>query len=399
MTAPVPLLDDATLIADGIRNGSWVDVSLGGLGASLDGLSLVVDPLGTVAAWGVAWLLDHVEPLRETLDRLAGDAPAVAAQATTWHSVAASVASTRTAYADRVTTQLAEWHGASADAYRRHAAENLAVLDGISVASGGIGAAVEGAGLVVALVRGLVRDLIAEFVATLAVRLPTWAAAEGLTLGAATPFVVSRVAALVSEWAGRIRRLVQSLLDSLRHLTSRITGLEKILDQLRMKADDLSRSADTPAGTSGGGTAFTPPSMPPGPGRRPRGDRTEAHPTKDTHRGLRRENESADVLVQHGYDVEQNPPTKANGTNPDYRIEGEYFDCYAPTSGNADKIRNKLSEKVSEGQASRLVLNLTDTSRTMEEVAAVLRRKPITGLEEILVVKDGRVTRFYPFTE
>lgn len=43
------------------------------------------------------------------------------------------------------------------------------------------------------------------------------------------------------------------------------------------------------------------------------------HPTKKKDLPLRRENESADTLARDGYDVEQNPPPKPNGKEPDYK--------------------------------------------------------------------------------
>jgi hypothetical protein len=52
---------------------------------------------------------------------------------------------------------------------------------------------------------------------------------------------------------------------------------------------------------------------------------------------------------------------------------------------------------VSGDQADRLVLNLDDTSRSMADIAEMLRRKPIASLKQILVVKDGTVVPFFPF--
>ncbi len=95
--------------------------------------------------------------------------------------------------------------------------------------------------------------------------------------------------------------------------------------------------------------------------------------------------------------MEQNPAPKPNGKEPDYKIEGEYFDCYSPQTKNLDNVRDEISGKVKEGQADRIVLNLDDCPRTASEVADVLQRKPITGLKEILVVKDGQVVPFFPF--
>jgi hypothetical protein len=132
---------------------------------------------------------------------------------------------------------------------------------------------------------------------------------------------------------------------------------------------------------------------------RPRGTRTAAHPTKSRDRGKRRENESAEALAQHGYHVEQNPPPRPNGREPDYLVEGRYADCYAPNTGDLDNIRDQISKKVKGGQADRIVLNLDDYPGDTGDVAGVLRRKPIGGLKEVIVVRRGTVTPFFPFDE
>ena len=114
---------------------------------------------------------------------------------------------------------------------------------------------------------------------------------------------------------------------------------------------------------------------------------------------LRRENESADVLARNGYDVEQSPPPKPNGKQPDYLLEGRYFDCYAPLSGEVDQVRKGISRKVRRDQADRLVLNLADTSVPRQHVADILRRRPIANLEEIIVVDGEQTVAFYPLQE
>ncbi|BAL91105.1 hypothetical protein AMIS_58850 [Actinoplanes missouriensis 431] len=246
LAAPVAgmgLVEDPFEIASGIRSGSWVDASLGGVGMSLEALSLVLDPLGSLMSWGVGWLLEHVEPLREALDHLAGDAAAVSAQSSQWQQVAALMSSAHAGYTARVQADTAGWSGEATEAYRAHAGEQLAAMQGIGVAAGGIASAVMGTGLLVALVREIVRDLIADFVATLAVRLPQWLAMEGFTLGIATPAVASQVASLVSSWAGRIRGFVRGLLTSLRNLLPSTDGLRRILDALVMSVGDMARKS------------------------------------------------------------------------------------------------------------------------------------------------------------
>jgi hypothetical protein len=79
----VYLAEDLQLLHKGVKSGSWVDTSLGGVGAALDTLGLITDPLGTLVSWGVAWLLDHPKPPSEALDKLAGDPAQIAVNAQT----------------------------------------------------------------------------------------------------------------------------------------------------------------------------------------------------------------------------------------------------------------------------------------------------------------------------
>lgn len=232
-------------IVSGVESGSWIDGTIGGVSGSLDALGLVVDPLGSLVSWGVAWLLEHVKPLSDALDWLAGDPDQITAYAQTWRNVARNSADTAAELRAAVLQQLAGWAGAAAEAYRAHAAQQLAAMEAIGRAAGGIGSLVEGAGLLVALVRELVRDLIADFVSVLAVRLPMWLAEEGLTLGLATPLVVSQVGALVAKWAARIAKLVLALINSLRRLSPLLRRLGDLVEELQALLRGLSRSDPT----------------------------------------------------------------------------------------------------------------------------------------------------------
>lgn len=236
------LVEDARELSAGIRNNSWVDATLGGVGGSLDVLAVAVDPLGSLFAWGVGWLMEHVKPLKDALDWLAGKPDEIAAHAATWRNVAASTTEARQRYAAAVRMQTADWYGASGDAYRTHAGEQLAAVDGIATVTSAISYAVEGAGLLVGMVREIVRDLIAQFVATLAVRLPQWLAEAGVTLGLATPVVAAQVATLVAKWVNRIQHFIRALLSSLRHLNGKLGELAGILDRLKQLLARLSRT-------------------------------------------------------------------------------------------------------------------------------------------------------------
>ena len=118
--------------------------------------------------------------------------------------------------------------------------------------------------------------------------------------------------------------------------------------------------------------------------------------TGSSKRGHRRENEAADTLANGGYRVEQNPGTLPNGKNPDYKIEGKYFDCVSPTSNNIDQVRKGIADKVTEAQADRIIVNLDDSKFDPSDIADVLARKPKEGLQEVIVVKDGVITPVFP---
>jgi hypothetical protein len=112
---------------------------------------------------------------------------------------------------------------------------------------------------------------------------------------------------------------------------------------------------------------------------------------------LQRENESARTLADNGYHVEQNPLPKPNGKKPDYRINGEYYDCYAPNSSSVRNIAtNVAKEKVRRDQADRIILNLDDTSVEIEAIKKQLVDWPISGLKEVIAIKNGSVVPVLP---
>lgn len=237
------LVEDAAQISHGIQNNSWVDGTLGGVGGALDVIGMVLDPIGSLVAWGVSWLMEHVKPLKEALDWLAGNPDAINAHAQTWGNVSTFTGEAHQGYADAIRFETQTWIGESGDAYREHAGMHVTALDGIAKAAQGISYAVMGAGLLVALVRGIVRDLIAQFIATLAARLPQWLAEIGFTIGIGTPWVIGQVSALVAKWVNKIQEFVRALLNSLRRLKPMIGKLGDILTELKDVLKKLGKSS------------------------------------------------------------------------------------------------------------------------------------------------------------
>ncbi|WP_337234082.1 VENN motif pre-toxin domain-containing protein [Proteus terrae] len=125
------------------------------------------------------------------------------------------------------------------------------------------------------------------------------------------------------------------------------------------------------------------------------GSQTKLPPnaTSENIRSLVRENESARILSENGFHVEQNPVTSGI-KNPDYKINGEIFDNYAPSSGNIRNIWREVEKKVEKGQTNSVVINLADTKVSVSDLQKQFSDWPVKGLDKIIVIdQSGKPVR------
>ncbi|MBW4701218.1 WXG100 family type VII secretion target [Micromonospora sp. RL09-050-HVF-A] len=235
--AGIWICEDIELIAQGVRTDSWIDGSLGVVSAGLDALALVSDPVGALLQYGIAWLIEHVKPLSEALDWLAGDPAQITAHAQTWRNVAAALRADAVELTHAVRTEVAGWGGDAGTAYRAWAAGQHQAITGLARGADTLAAATEGAAGLVAAVRLLVRDAIAACVS----RLIVYAGELLATGGLATPWVVEQVTTLVGSWAARIARLLRGLLASLRRLLPELRRLGDLIEKLKQALNRLHR--------------------------------------------------------------------------------------------------------------------------------------------------------------
>jgi uncharacterized protein YukE len=220
--------EDIELIAQGVQNRSWVDGTLGSVGAGLDALAVVSDPIGALLQYGIAWLIEHVKPLSAALDWLAGDPGAIAGHAQTWRNVAETLRTDADDLVRSVRFDLTEWSGAASDAYRNWAAQRDRSLQALAKASDTMALMTEGAGVLIGSVRMMVRDAVATVVS----RLIVYAGELLASLGTATPVVVEQVSTLCASWAARISRWLKDLISSLRNLGAAMRRLGEIVQDL-----------------------------------------------------------------------------------------------------------------------------------------------------------------------
>jgi len=120
-----------------------------------------------------------------------------------------------------------------------------------------------------------------------------------------------------------------------------------------------------------------------------RGEPELPHPNAnaDMVRSLNRQNESAEILSNRGFDVTHLPNTGRKGGNPDLDINGRAADVYSPKSKNPNTIRDNMIHKV-EHQAPDIVLNITDSPLSVEDMLRFLDQKPVSGLQNLYLI-DG----------
>lgn len=113
-----------------------------------------------------------------------------------------------------------------------------------------------------------------------------------------------------------------------------------------------------------------------------------------TQRSIRRENESAGILAENGYDVVQNP-VMAGPKKPDYLINGQIYDHYAPSTDVPRNIWSEVQGKVQKGQTNNIVISLRDSDVREEALRRQFDEWPIEGLREVIVIRqDGTIGRF-----
>jgi phage-related minor tail protein len=231
----IGILDSATQCVESISSGDWIDIGIDTAVASLDTLSLVMDPAGALLSYGIGWLIEHVDALSETLDWLAGNPDVISTHAQTWGNVAHAVSAARQDYAHAVSRDITTWQGSAADAYRTRVNDIGHLLDAAAVAAEGIQVAVTMAGMIVAAVRDKIRQYITDLVS----RLITYAAELTATAGLAAPVVAEQAISLIAKWAAKIAdiiikllRTIKALMPLLRHLDEIFSTIKNVLDAL-----------------------------------------------------------------------------------------------------------------------------------------------------------------------
>lgn len=222
------LIDSGASYCEAIAGENWVDAALSGVAVGFDVYATVSDPLGSLFAAGIGWIIDHLDPIKTWFDELTGNPESVSAFAGTWQNVSTEVGSVRDEFRENASSRLQGMSGPNVEAYREHVDKQVQKLDLMSKGARAISLGFDGCAVLVGFVHGLVRDALAQIAGAIC----SYVAELVITLGAATPLVIHQATTRVSALCAEVLPKIKGLKNSVRDLDSLISSLKDILNDI-----------------------------------------------------------------------------------------------------------------------------------------------------------------------
>lgn len=234
------VFDEIEQLSEAIENKSWVSGALAGVALGVDTIAYVSDPLGTLMAWGIGWVFDHIQPFKDWLLQLAGDADQLRANGQTWKNVAATLK----AAADNIESDVrssfpdGSFTGSTATAYF---AASGATTKGIAMTgalSGAVGTAYDVCAVIIQFVHDFVRDAISQVVASIL----SYAVELVASFGTAFPLVMEQISTKVASLMSGVSKRISALKESLSNLGTKLTNADQLLKSLKEWLHKLTHS-------------------------------------------------------------------------------------------------------------------------------------------------------------
>ncbi|MFC9254486.1 hypothetical protein [Amycolatopsis thailandensis] len=226
--AGIGVAESAMDAFNGISSGDWIGGGLGVLSLAGELASAAIDPFGYLMSSVASFLMEHMQPLKDMLDAVAGDPPVIQSYSETWGNVAKKLEDTQVEFSNAVKNGTTGWTGDAADKYREQAAEQAEAISGAATVAGAISTVVMIFGEIVSFVREFIRQLIADAVG----KLISWVLETVFSLGFGTPVVVAQAVTAIAEWAARIADKLKELCDAMRRVSPLLGKLADVFEKI-----------------------------------------------------------------------------------------------------------------------------------------------------------------------
>ena len=225
------LLEDGVDLKEAFESKSWVAGGLATAATVADTAAAVMDPLGEALSAGIGWIIEHLSPLKDWLNELAGDSDAVAAAASTWTNIGTKLSSCASDLEAVCSSRLAGQESLAVATFKTLQAGSASHLRMTGQLAGAISGGLTVASVIVRVVHDMVRDAIADVIG----KLTSKAAIMAVSLGTAAPWAVSSLAADVSSWATRLFKEVTNVVTSAKNLKGLLSKANRLFDDVAEK--------------------------------------------------------------------------------------------------------------------------------------------------------------------
>ncbi|MFC2661010.1 MAG: WXG100 family type VII secretion target, partial [Actinomyces sp.] len=234
--------EDISDLSGAISDGSWTQGALAGAGLAGDVVSLAFNPLATAIGAVTGWILEHVHPFPEILDKLAGDADAVRAGSQTWVNISDHLKEQAQDLRNAIKRDMEGQVGRAADAWRSEGADLAAALESLGDLAHSVSTGLGIAGFIVQFVHDMVRDTISEAFGMFCQSVLE----EVFSLGLGTPAVVAQISTWVAEKMEVVGRHVDDLISSFEALSKLLRKIEPVTRRLKAFLGHLASAREAP---------------------------------------------------------------------------------------------------------------------------------------------------------
>lgn len=258
------ILDSGSSTITALCQGNWVDAALSGVSTVLDAAATVADPLGSLLAAGIGWALDHLNPIKDWFNDVAGNPESVSAKGESWANIAGGMeplAQSWQTSLDNITWM----SGDAIESYFAQANARIETLKQLKGSSEGASEALQVVAVIVSFVHSFLRDILSS----LAGAIISWVLQSVLSLGTLIPWVCGQIATRIASVVGKCSRYITALTKSGSKLATLLKALKGFGDDILRFLNKITPNPHLyePRHASGP----PPPLPPPGPWRPPPG--------------------------------------------------------------------------------------------------------------------------------
>lgn len=228
------ILDSGSSTINALCSGNWVDAALSGVSTVLDAAATVADPLGSLLAAGIGWAIDHLNPIKDWFDDVAGNPEAVAAKGESWGNIAAGMDPLAQSWQSSL-DHLAWMSGDAISSYRAQADARIETLRQLKGSSEGAQEAMVVVASIVSFVHSFLRDVLSSLVGAIL----SWVAQTVLSLGTLIPWVVGQIGTRIASVVGKCSRYISALTTSGTKLASLLRALKGFGDDILSFLDKI----------------------------------------------------------------------------------------------------------------------------------------------------------------